>query len=135
MKTTLIVAVLYSSIAIGEQTAPASAPMPYETYCAKSQSEKNQIFKASSPEQKVSLWRTQVERWRDANNARLSADQRTLVQDLLAILGPATFTPAGNTPEMKAKQQSVDARSKALFSSEDQRALDEDGPCIPKTVK
>jgi len=131
----LVVVSLVGTVAAAQQGAPTSAPMPYEVYCAKSLSEKNQIFKAASPEQKVSLWRTQVERWRDANNARLNADQRALIQELLAMLVPETFTPAGNTPEMEAKQRSFEARAKAAFSSEDRRALDDDGPCIAKTVK
>ena len=126
---------LLGSVASAQQAAPVAPPMSYEVYCAKPQSEKKQIHDAASPEQKASLWRTQVERWRDANNARLNADQRALLQEMLSILVPSTFTPAGETPEMKAKTRSIDARIKAAFSSEDRRALDEDGPCIPKTAK
>jgi hypothetical protein len=138
VKTTrelVLVALLAGAVTASAQQPTPPAAVPYDVYCAKSMAEKGQIFKAASPEQKVTLWRTQVERWRDANNARLNADQRGLLQEMLAILVPSTFTPAGHTPEMRAKQDSLDARIKAAFSSEDRNAFDEDGPCIAKTVK
>ena len=43
----------------------------YDVFCGKDRMEKQDFFKTMTAEQKTMLWRTQIERWRDANAAGL----------------------------------------------------------------
>jgi hypothetical protein len=112
--------------------APSAAELEYDTFCKKTQQEKRTLFRAATPAQKVVIARTQMERFRDANRARLSQEQLTLLAEFLALLTPTAFE---DNKEAQAKLQALSNRVEKAFSNEDQDAMDRDGPCFPKVAK
>ena len=111
------------------QQAPAT-PVSYESFCGKTRMEKQELLKSLTEEQKAMLWQTQVERWRDANAAELTSDQRALLAEFHAIIPLAVKRP--RTPEGDAKLEALEARLSAAFNRDQMRAMDNYGPCLPK---
>ena len=127
-------AVCASSVVLTQQPKPAPPPptaaeLDYDTFCKKTQQEKRALFRAATPVQKAAIMRNQMERFRDANRARLSKEQSTLLADVIAALTPSVFE---DNREAQAKMEALGDRVENAFSSEDQDAMDRDGPCIPK---
>lgn len=114
-----------------QATPPQPAPPAYDTFCSQSRMEKQATFKTIPTEQRATLARTQLERFRDANAARLSVEQKRLIQEWLTVGIAAQFTRP-RTPEMEATLQALGPRIEAAFTRDDQRVMDEYGPCIPK---
>ena len=112
--------------------APAAAELEYDTFCKKTQQEKRSLFRAAPPAQKAALARNQMERFRDANRARLTKEQLDLLAEALAALTPAAFE---DNKEAQARMAALTERLEKAFSSADQDAMDRDGPCIPKPAK
>lgn len=109
---------------------PAPKEIAYDVFCGKDRMEKQDLFKTMTAEQKTMLWRTQIERWRDANSAQLTADQRQLLAEFHAIIPVAVARP--RTPEGDAKLASLEARLSGAFNRDQMRAMDNYGPCLPK---
>ena len=76
------------------------------------------------------LARTQIERWRDANEARLSAEQLAAIKDLLAVATAETF--ALSRTDQRARLRPVEARAGALFQGRELDAMGPTGPCLAK---
>ena len=112
--------------------APAAAELEYDTFCKKTQQEKRTLFRAATPAQKAAIMRNQMQRFRDANRARLSKEQIALLDEVLAAMTPAAFE--GNK-EALAKLEALSDRIPNTFSDEDEDAMDRDGPCIAKVTK
>jgi hypothetical protein len=91
---------------------------------------KQELFKTMTAEQKTMLWRTQIERWRDLNRARLTADQRALLDEFHAIIPLAVARP--RTPEVDAQLDALEGRLAAAFTEDDLDAMDNYGPCLAK---
>ena len=127
-----------SSLVIAQQQKPAppgppaAAELEYDTYCKKTQQEKRALFRAGTPDQKNLIARRQVERWRDANRAKLSKEQLTLLGDFVAIITPALFS---GDKDAQAKLEAVGKRMEEAFTSAQIDEMDRDGPCMPKVVK
>ena len=113
------------------QQAPAAAPVPYDTFCAKTRMEKQDLFKTMTPEQKTVLWRTQIERFRDANDARLNDEQRAVLKDFHEAI-PEGVAPRPYPPATEAKLKAIEGRIGTAFSRDELRAIDNYGPCIAK---
>lgn len=109
--------------------APAAAELEYDTYCKKTQQEKRSLFRAGTPDQKNLIARRQVERWRDANQAKLSKEQLTLLGDFLAIITPALFS---GDKDAQANLEAIGKRMEGAFTSAQIDEMDRDGPCMPK---
>jgi hypothetical protein len=123
-----------SSLVVSQQPKPATSPpsaaeIEYDAFCKRTQQEKRAIFRAATPAQKAAIMRNQMERFRDANRARLSKTQLDLLGDVLAVLTPAAFA---DDREAQAKLEALSDRIGSTFPSEDEDAMDRDGPCIPK---
>ena len=67
--------------------------------------------------QKAMLWRTQVERWRQANRARLTAAQQALLTEFHAIIPLAVARP--RTPEGDAKLGALERRLVGAFTEDE----------------
>jgi hypothetical protein len=123
-----------SPLVVSQQSTPAPSPpgaaeIEYEAFCKRTQQEKRAIFRAATPAQKAAVMRNQMERFRDANRARLSKPQLDLLGEVLAALTPAAFA---DDKEAQAKLQALSDRLEDAFPDADQDAMDRDGPCIPK---
>jgi hypothetical protein len=125
-----------SSLAFAQQPKPAPPPaaaeLEYDAFCKKTQQEKRSLFRAAAPTQKALLMRNQMERFRDANRARLTKEQLDLLTEVLTALTPAAFE---DNKEAQAKMAALSDRIEKVFSNEDQDAMDRDGPCLPKSAK
>jgi hypothetical protein len=138
MKT--IVAAIAISVTCASTTAPMQQAKPtslatalppeleYDAYCKKTSQEKRSLFRAATPAQKALIMRRQVERFREANRARLTKDQLALLSDLLARMTAASFD---GSADARTKLAALSDRVEDAFSSADQDQMDRDGPCIP----
>ena len=136
MSLAVIVACLSASEATHQAKpappAPGAAELEYDVFCRKTQQEKRSLFRAATAAQKAAIMRNQMERFRDANRARLSKEQLDLLAEVLAAMTPAAFE---DNKEAQAKMAALSDRIEKAFSNEDQDAMDRDGPCIPKLAK
>ncbi len=111
----------------GEKTtAPAWS---YDTHCQNTVAEKRRVFREASPELKARIARTQAERWRDANVAALTADQKSVLDDLIAAITPELFKESGDSAK---KMQALEARIGKVFTGSQVDEFDRDGPCVAK---
>ena len=110
------------------QQSPTASTVTYDTFCGKTRIEKQDLFKTMTAEQKAMLWQTQIDRWRDLNSSRLTADQKTLLQEFRAIIPAAVVRPLA--PDTQPKLQALEARLGAAFSKDQLRELDNYGPCL-----
>lgn len=111
----------------GEKT-----PVPawsYDTHCQKPVAEKRRIFREASPELKARIARTQAERWRDANLAVLTTEQKRALNDLIAAITPDLFK---ESEESAKTVQTLEARLGKVFTGSQVDQFDRDGPCIAK---
>jgi hypothetical protein len=117
-------------VASFQAAAPAPAAITYETYCQQDEAEKKKVFRAAAPETQAVLARTQVERWRDANQATLTAEQLDVIKELLSVTTVETF--ALSRADQRAKLSAVEARAGAAFKGRELDAMGPTGPCLPK---
>lgn len=121
-----------AGIPLTAQSTPAqTAPPAYDTFCAQTRMEKQATFKSITIDQRAALARTQLERFRDANAARLSVVQKALIQEWITVGIAAQFTRP-RTPDADATLAALGPRIEAAFTRDDQRVMDEYGPCIAK---
>jgi hypothetical protein len=107
--------------------APPATELAYDTFCKKEEREKRRLFRSATAEQKAALARTQIERWREVNRARLSKDQLTVLQDLWTMATPELFAA---TEEGRAKLAAFEARADPAFAGRELDQLSPYGPCI-----
>ena len=82
-RTTLLIVLAVCSVGVMAQEQSAK-PIDYETYCKLPDSQsKRAAFGATTAENRGTLARTQLERWRDANQTRLDDKQKNLLADLI----------------------------------------------------
>lgn len=127
-----------SSLVVAQQQKPtppgppAAAELEYDTYCKKTQQEKRSLFRAATPDQKSMIARRQVERWRDANQPKLSKEQITMLGDFLAIITPALFS---GDKDAQAKLEALGKQLGGAFTNAQIDEMDRDGPCFAKVAK
>jgi hypothetical protein len=122
---------LIVAIAFGQQTSAPPAPMSYETYCQKDSREKREAFRTFTPEHRILIAKTQLERWREANRPRLKGDQLALIEEWITVALPAEFTRP-KAPDAEAKLKALEPRLIAAFTEAELDAMDQHGPCIAK---
>jgi len=106
---------------------PAASELVYETYCKKEEREKRQLFRAATAAQKVTLARTQLERWRDANQAAVTKDHLSTIEELLAMITVKLFDASDEGKSLIAK---FEATARKAFSGRQMDEMAPDGPCI-----
>jgi len=130
-KIAVVTALAFSGLAI--LRAQSVAQIDYDSYCKLADvTAKREAFFATTPENRGVLVRTQIERWRDANKARLSEVQLTFLAELLATVTPDTYADGPKGEEARQKSRPLAAKSAELFSRADNEAMQPNGPCIPK---
>ena len=106
---------------------PEPAELAYDTFCQKEEREKRRLFKAATPDQQSILTRTQIERWREANRARLTEEQLTVVQELWTMASAEMFA---RTKEGKDKIALFEARARSVFSGRERDEISPYGSCV-----
>jgi len=91
-----------------------------------------QLFNTLTPENRVEIVKTQIERWLEANQGRLTKEQIAIMEENLAFLTADLYRLPRN-PELMAKAKDLETRTAALLSREDMgQALTISGTYIPK---
>lgn len=129
LAVTVMVVVASLEAAGDGQASPAATPPSYETYCAADSRAKRELFRGMTPEQRTTLWRTQIDRFTAAHRRRLTPEQLALMGEFRDVI-PAAVASGPKTPEIRAKLEALEARLEASFTRDDQRLFDQDGPCI-----
>lgn len=130
MKATALACALLALL-LAAQQVPAPKPLPYETYCQMERTEKRALFKSLPANERARLARTHMERWRDANKAKLSEPQLSLLKEMIAAISPAMFDGGSAAEQAKAKSliEDLESRVDSVFTNDQRRALRYDAPC------
>ena len=75
-------------------------------------------FAQLSPENKALIVRTQIERWINANRARLLPAQLQVMQEMAAVVSPDLYSP-NRTEATLARVQELEKRAISLLGKED----------------
>lgn len=108
------------------------APMDYEDFCKRPADEKRQVFDAITAENRAVLARTQIERWRDANQKRLTPPQLASLKDMLELMTPDLYRPESRTEAMVKGMRDLEQKQIALFTREDLLDMQLSGPCLAR---
>ena len=134
MRRTIIscaLSVLSVGVAAQEQTAK---PLDYETYCRLPDAQsKRAAFGATTAESRGTLVRTHLERWRDANQARLDEKQKATLAELIKSINADTYANGPQGEEARVKSRAISSEVERLFTKEDLIAMQPNAPCIGKT--
>jgi len=113
--------------------AQAGQNVDYDTFCKLPDAQaKRTAFLATSSENRAVLVRTQIERWRDANRARLSDKQLSALADLIAAITPDTYGEGPKAEEARVKARPLAEAQRTLFTNDEIQAMQPNGPCIAK---
>jgi hypothetical protein len=115
------------------QAPQAGQNLDYETFCKlPDEQAKRTAFRATTPENRAVLVRTQLERWRDANRDRLNSTHLAALADLIAAVTPDTYADTPKGEEARVKARKVTETQLGLFTNEQVQAMQPNAPCIPK---
>jgi hypothetical protein len=117
-------------VASFQTAAPTPPVISYDSYCQQDEVERKKAFRAAPPEVQATLARTQIERWRDANQATLTAEQLDVIKALLSVATAETF--ALSRADQRARLSAVEARAGAVFKGRELDAMGPAGPCLPQ---
>ena len=121
---------LLTGPAVAQQTAK---PIDYDTFCKLPDVEaKRSAFFEATPATRADLVRTQVERWRDANRARLTEVQLKALTDLIASITPEVYSDGPTAEEQRVKARRVSEQQFQHFTREEVQAMQPNSPCIAK---
>ena len=133
MRRTIVACVLAVLPAVVMAQAQTAKGIDYETFCKlPDEQAKRAAFGATTAENRGTLARTHLERWRDANQTRLDDKQKAVLAELIKSITSETY---GNTPqseESRVKSRAIITDVERLFTREDMMAMQFTEPCIPK---
>jgi hypothetical protein len=108
--------------------------LDYDTFCKLLDVQaKRTAFLATSAESRAELVRTQLERWREANRAKLSTKQVESLSQLIAAIGPETYSDGPKAEEQRIKTRALAEAQRELFTDAEIQAMQPYGPCIAKS--
>ena len=111
----------------------AAKPIDYDTYCKLPDTEsKRTAFFATTAETRGTLVRTQLERWRDANQARLDDKQKASLAAVIKSITSTTYVDGPEGEESRIKSRALMAEHERLFTRDDIMAMQPNAPCIAK---
>lgn len=125
----VFVFLLWATLSAAAQTAAVD----YDTFMQQDVNGRISTFNAVSPENKADLVRTHLQRWTDANRARLSPEQLAHLQDALMFVTSDLYRQP-KPADVTARAKDLESRSAALFTREDvMQAMTIYGAHIPRT--
>jgi len=120
-------------LAASRPSAQTPQKLEYDTFCKLPDVEsKRQAFLATTPENRVELARTQTERWRDANKARLKPAQLTALANVIAAFTTELYSEGPKAEAARSAMREATRGLGEIFSREDVQAMQPGGPCIAK---
>jgi len=131
LAATCIVLTVFS-VGIMAQT-PAAKPIDYDTYCKLPDTDtKRAAFGSTTAENRGVLVRTQLERWRDANLARLNETQKTSLAAVITSITADSYADGPAGEEARAKSRILITKLESLFTRDELMAMQPNAPCIAK---
>lgn len=128
-----IVATVFAVLSAGVMAQEPAKPIDYDTYCKIADgAAKKAAFMATTAENRGTLVRTQLERWRDANQARLDEKQKAVLAELIQATTAETYADGPQGEAARLKGRAIIARFEPLFTQSDIMAMQPDAPCIAK---
>jgi hypothetical protein len=130
---TMFVACALGLLCSGALVAQFPVTVDYDTFWQLSRSDQVATFNRITPENRSALVRTQIQRWTDANRARLNPEQLQFLAEMLTFISADLYRQP--MPDaLVARSKEVEARAMKLFSPEDAAAAftREGGSYIPK---
>jgi hypothetical protein len=94
--------------------------------------EKRAAFQQASASNRGDLVRTQVERWRDANRARLSQKQIDYLGELITSITADSYADGPKGEEARRKSRALIDANSGLFSQDEILEMQPHAPCIAK---
>lgn len=133
----LALAILYSATLASGPTLAQQSAVPtqpdYDTFCKiDDPAEKRQAFLGTTAENRGKLIRTHLERWRDANKARLNEKQLAHLSAMIDSITAETYADGPAGEKAREKSRALEAQSRELFSMPDLQAMQPTGRCLPK---
>ena len=126
------VAALGVTASAWRQAVPPPAPADYDSFCKRTPEEKRLVFGAISAENRTELVRIQVERWRDANQTRLTPPQMSSLKEMLDLVTPELYRLETPNEALIARMRAVEQKQVSLFTREDLTDMGLNGPCLAK---
>ena len=108
-------------------------PIAYDTFCKLPDSEKKAAFSATTAENRGELVRTHLERWREANRARLYDKQLAYLAAMIESITSDSYSDSPEGEAARAKSRAIIESNVGLFTKEDMQAMQPNAPCIAKT--
>jgi len=97
------------------QTPPA---VDYDTFMQQDVQGRLRLFNQVTPENRAELVQTQIRRWVEKNQARLTPEQLSVMAQNLAFVTADRYRQPMNEAQM-AQAKEMEARTAAVFSRED----------------
>jgi RecB family exonuclease len=109
-------------------TAQVPPSVDYDTFWKQDLQGRLGLFNAITPENKAAIVRTHAQRWLDANRARLTTEQITLMEENVSFTTADLYRQSRNK-----KSKELETRTAAIFTRDDMgHALTIYGLYIPK---
>ena len=127
------VAFAFAILSAGAMAQEAAKPIDYDTFCKlPDQQAKKIAFGATTAENRGTLARTHLERWRDANQTRLDDKQKVVLAELIKSITSDSYAGGPQGEEARVKSRAIITNVELLFTREDVMAMQFTEPCIPK---
>src|SRR6187401_2737573 len=128
-----IMACAFALLSAGVMAQEAAKPIDYDTFCKlPDQQAKKIAFGATTAENRGTLARTHLERWRDANQTRLDDKQKAVLAELIKSITSDSYAGGPQGEEARVKSRAIITNVELLFTREDVMAMQFTEPCIPK---
>jgi len=127
-----VFAVLVTSFAVRAQGTQVTPKIDYDTFMQQEVQGRIKTFNQVTPENRAELVQTQIRRWVEKNQSRLTPEQLKIMDENLAFVTADRYRQPMNQEQM-ARAKDLEARTAAVFSREDMmQALTISAAYIPK---
>lgn len=128
-----IVAFALAILSAGVMAQEAAKQIDYDTFCKLPDEQAKKVaFGATTAENRGTLARTHLERWRDVNQARLDDKQKAVLAELIKSITSDSYAGGPQAEETRVKSREIITNVERLFTREDMMAMQFTGPCVPK---
>jgi hypothetical protein len=131
LAASIVIALVIPVGAIAQQHA--TTPIDYDSFCKLANVEsKRAALRVTSPDNRAMLIGTHITRWREANKARLTGEQMSIIAEVMSFVTPSTYDRTRRQPpEVQSQMHAAVKRLHELFGWKDVKAVEPYGPCVP----
>lgn len=100
------------------QTPPIARDLSYEDFVRLDAKQRREAFGRLTPESKASIVRTHAERWLSDNRQRLSSNELSIFQEIIATVTPDLYRKPPD-PSSIRRERDINANSRCRVNPED----------------